>query len=126
MAKEFIFRGLRTEQIKKLSLKEFAALLPARQRRTIERGFTEAEKTLLKRIAAGDKEIKTHCRDMIVLPSMIGLMLKIHNGKEFPLIKIEEDMIGHRLGEFTATRKKIMHSAPGIGATRSSASLSVR
>ena len=50
----------------------------------------------------------------------------IHNGKEFVMIKITEEMLGHRLGEFAATRKKVAHSSPGIGATRSSASLSVR
>jgi small subunit ribosomal protein S19 len=126
MPREFIFRGLNAEAMKKLSLKEFAALLPARQRRTIERGFTEQQKILLKRIAAGSKEIKTHCREMITLPSMIGLVLKVYNGHEFIPVRVEDDMIGHRLGEFTQTRKKVAHSAPGIGATRSSASLSVR
>ena len=82
--------------------------------------------TALDTLKKEKKDLKTHCRDMIVIPDMVGRTLKIHNGKEFTIVKIAEDMLGHRLGEFTQTRKKVSHSAPGIGATRSSASLSVR
>ena len=121
--KEFIYKGRAIEELKNMDLKEFSELLPARQRRKIKRGFTEQEKILLKNIKA---KIETHCRDMIVLPEMVGMVIKIYNGKEFTPVTIIEEMIGHYFGEFALTRKKVEHSAPGIGATRSSASLSVK
>ena len=124
--KEFTFKGKTTEELKKMSLNELAQLLTSRQRRTIKRGFTEQQKILLKKIKANEKNIETHCRDMIILPEMIGITIKVHRGKEFVPVMIEQDMIGHCLGEFVLTRKKVAHSAPGIGATRSSASLSVK
>lgn len=124
--KEFTFKGKSVEELKKLSMNELAELLTARQRRTIKRGFTEQQKILLKKLRANEKNIETHCRDMVVLPEMIGKSIKVHQGREFVQVLIEEGMIGHCLGEFALTRKKVAHSAPGIGATRSSASLSVK
>jgi small subunit ribosomal protein S19 len=126
MAKEFSFRGKTFEEIAKLSVNEFAELLTARERRTLKHGFTDAQKKLLEDIKSGDKNVKTHCRDMIVLPEMVGMTIKIHNGREFVIVGVTKEMMGHRLGEFAMTRKKVGHSAPGIGATRSSAALSVR
>jgi small subunit ribosomal protein S19 len=126
MAKEFIFRGKKLDDIKKMSLQEFASLLTARERRKIKRGFTEQEKIFLENLKAGEKDPKTHCRDLIVLPEMLGRLIKVHSGKEWVPVQIEPEMLGHRLGEFSQTRRKVSHSAPGIGATRSSASLSVR
>ena len=124
--KEFTFRGKTVEELKKLSINELAQLLTSRQRRTIKRGFTEQQKILLKKIKQNQKNIETHCRDMIILPEMIGMIIKVYQGKEFVPVMIEQDMIGHCLGEFALTRKRVAHSAPGIGATRSSASLSVK
>jgi len=124
--KEFTYKGKTLEELKKMSIDELAEILPARQRRSLKRGFTEYQKKLLKKIRKGEKNIKTHCRDMIILPEMVGLTIKVHNGKEFVDVKIVPEMIGHYLGEFALTRKKVEHSAPGIGATRSSAALSVK
>ncbi len=129
--KKFTFRGKTTEEIEKLSLKEFIELLPARQRRSIKRGFTDSQKSLLEKIKKAKqgvwkKEIKTHVRDMIVLPEMLGLNIRIHNGKEFIPVNIIPEMLGHLFGEFVTTRKKVEHSAPGLGATKSSASIAVK
>lgn len=124
--KEFTFKGKTTEELKKLSLNELANLVNARQRRSIKKGFTEQQKILLRKLRSNEKNIKTQCRDMVILPEMIGKTIKVHQGKEFIPVTLEEDMVGHYLGEFTQTRKKVAHSAPGIGATRSSASLSVK
>jgi len=124
--KEFTFKGKTVEELKKISLNELAQLLTARQRRTIKRGFNEQQKILLKKLRAKEKNIETHCREMIVLPEMIGTTIKVHQGREFVPVIIEPEMIGHCLGEFALTRKRVAHSAPGIGATRSSASLSVK
>lgn len=126
MAKVFLFRGKKAEELKKLSLKEFAELITARERRSLQRGFTDAQKKLLDRLRKGKDNVKTHCRDMVIIPEMISKTLRVHNGKEFVTIRINEEMLGHRLGEFALTRGKVSHSSPGIGATRSSASLSVR
>jgi small subunit ribosomal protein S19 len=126
MAKIFTFRGKTFDEIRKLSLNEFAEMLPARERRTLKRGFTEPQRKLLKALRKDKRDTKTHCRAMIILPEMVNKIIRVHNGKEFTVVRITEEMIGHRLGEFALTRKRVAHSSPGIGATRSSASLSVR
>lgn len=72
------------------------------------------------------KQIRTHQRDIVIVPNMVGYQVHIHNGKEFMKIEIVPEMLGHRLGEFSATRKKVEHGAPGIGATKSSGALSVK
>ena len=124
--KEFTFKGKTTEELQKMSMNELTQLLTARQRRKLKRGFTEQQEILLRKLRANEKNIETHCRDLIILPEMIGKTIKVHYGKEFMPVTIESDMVGHYLGEFALTRKKVAHSAPGIGATRSSASLSVK
>ena len=123
--KEFSYRGKTLQQIKQMNIKEFAELLPARLRRSLIREQRETHKPLLKKLAKKDS-VKTHCRDIVILPLMIGKTINVYNGKEFFAVRVEADMIGHYLGEFVQTRKKVQHSAPGIGATRSSASLSVK
>lgn len=124
--KEFKFQGKTLHDLQRLSVKEVAELLPSRSRRKIMRGFTEAEKALLDKLQTKQKKIKTHCRDMVVLPNMVGRIISVHAGKEFRDVEITGEMIGHRLGEFAHTTVKVQHSAPGIGATKSSASLSVK
>lgn len=124
--KEFTFKGKTFDELEKMTPNEVSNLLTARQRRTIKRGFTEQQKILLKKLRQKEKNIETHCRDMVILPGMVGSTIKVYQGKEFLPVAIEQDMIGHCLGEFVLTRKRVAHSAPGIGATRSSASLSVK
>lgn len=124
--KEFTYRGKKVEDLEKLSLNELAELFPSRQRRKIKRGFTEQEKLFLKKVRNGESKLKTHCREMIVLPEMVDKTIEIHNGKEFVKITIQPEMIGHFFGEFTYNRKRVAHSSPGIGATRSSAAMSVK
>ena len=80
----------------------------------------------MKKIEKKKDGVKTHCRDMIILPKMVGIMVKVYNGKTFFPVRITDEMLGHYLGEFVLTRKSVSHSAPGIGATRSSASISVK
>ncbi|MBU3940537.1 MAG: 30S ribosomal protein S19 [Nanoarchaeota archaeon] len=131
MAKEFKFKGKTLEEIKQMPLSEFAKLISSRERRKLLRGFTDAEKRLLLKVkefkeGKRKKNIKTHCRDMIVIPDMIDLMIYVHSGKVFMPIQIIPEMLGHRLGEYVPSRQKVSHSAPGIGATRSSAFASVK
>ena len=124
--KEFKFRGKTFEELKSATINEFADLLPARQRRSLKRGLTEQQKILLKKVSKKETNIESHCRDMVILPEMVGTTIKVHKGNTFVPVIIVEDMIGHYLGEFALTRNKVAHSSPGIGATRSSSSLSVK
>ncbi len=125
MAKEFLYRGKNITEIKKMSLDDFAKLIPSRERRKLKRGFREAEKKFLEDLKESSN-VKTHCRDMVIIPEMVGKAVKVYNGKDWVMLQIEPEMLAHRLGEFALTRKVVRHSAPGIGATKSSASLSVR
>lgn len=126
MAKEFVWKGKTEEEIKTMDLKTFSTLIHSRQRRSLKRGFTEQQKKFIKDIEKGKKNLRTHCRDMVILPMMIGKMILVYNGKEFSPVSITAEMIGHYLGEFSYTRKGVSHSAAGIGATRSSKAVSAR
>jgi len=121
LPKIFTYRGKTLEEMKKMTLEEFARLLPARERRSLlKRGLTEQQKILLKKLRSGKEFVKTHVRDMIIIPEMVGKKIGVYNGKEFVPVEIKPEMIGHRLGEFAPTRKRVKHSSPGVGATRSS------
>ncbi|MEK6916319.1 MAG: 30S ribosomal protein S19 [Nanoarchaeota archaeon] len=124
--KEFTFRGMTLDEAKKLSLKEFMKHVPSRSRRSLERGFTDAQKILLEQLKTGKNSVKTHCRDMVIIPEMIDRKIKVHNGKQFVEVLIQAEMLGHVLGEFSLTRGGVKHSAPGVGATRSSTGVSVK
>ncbi len=118
-AKEFAFRGYTFEEIQKMSLENFMKLLPSRERRKLKRGLTEQEEILLRKLRKKGSA-RTHCRDMLILPEMVGKVVFVHNGKEFVRVEIKPEMLGHRLGEFAQTRRFEKHSGPGVGATRSS------
>lgn len=125
MEKQFTYRGKTLQDIKKMDLQEFMKIVPSRQRRSLQRSIAKQYKPLMGKIqktkeGVYKKPIKTHARDMIVVPDMLDLTIHIHNGKTFEPIKITEEMLGHYLGEFAMTRVKVTHSAPGIGATKSS------
>ncbi|MEM5870061.1 MAG: 30S ribosomal protein S19 [Candidatus Aenigmatarchaeota archaeon] len=121
MTKVFTFRGKTLDELKKMSIEEFARLLTAKERRTLKRGLQENQKKLLEKIKKNpDGFHKTHIRDMIILPQMVGAKLGVYNGKEWVSVYITPEMIGHRLGEFSIPIKRVKHSAPGIGATKGS------
>lgn len=127
MAKKiFRYRGKTFDEIKNLKLNEFMEIIPARERRSLKRGFTPEEKALVDNLQQGKTEIKTHCRDMVILPIMVGKKLLVYMGNKFEPVIVTEEMLGHRLGEFVLTRKRLKHNAPGIGATKSSGALSVK
>jgi small subunit ribosomal protein S19 len=116
---EFTYRGRRASELAKLSLEELAEQLPARQRRTLKRGFSKEHKKLMANLKGSDG-VRTHLRDMIVLPEMVGKRIEIHNGRKFEPVEIIPEMIGHYFGEFALTRARVQHGAAGVGATRSS------
>lgn len=120
MAKKFLFRGKTLEELKQMDSDEFMKLVKSRPRRALKH-VTEQQKILLENIRKNPQKFhKTHCRDTVIVPEMVGVNIGIHNGKEFVSVIITEEMLGHRLGEFSMTRKPVKHSSPGVGATRSS------
>ncbi len=128
MPKRFMYRGHTLEQLQGLSMDEFILLLPSRHRRSLQRGLKTEQRILLEKMraakAAMDKGqsiiVKTHARDMVILPEMAGVTILLHNGKDFAPIEITPRMIGHYLGEYAVTNKPVKHGQPGIGASRSS------
>ena len=118
---KFAFRGKSWEEIEEMGMKEFSSLLTSGERRSLRRGFTEAQKCLLRGVQANRKKFhRTKSRQMVVIPEMVGVKIGVHNGKEYIPVEIKQEMLGHRLGEFALTRKLVKHSAPGFGATKSS------
>ena len=126
--KKFRYRGKTLEELLEMPLDEFDQILPDRQRRSLKRGFNDAQRRLLEKVMKARKEmekgknvrIRTHVRDMVILPIMVGLTIEVYNGKEFVPVKIVPEMIGHYLGEFSHTTKIVKHGEPGLKATRSS------
>jgi len=119
--KEFCYRGYSIEELKAMTREDVLAILPSRARRNMTRGLREDQEKLLVSLKDHpDKIHRTHMRDMIVLPEMVGRKLAIHSGKEFKEVEIQPEMIGHYLGEFVQTRRFDKHAGPGVGATRSS------
>lgn len=125
---EFTYRGKSLGELKQMELREFARLLKSNERRSVLRHSDKLQDFVLRceKKIKHNKPIKTHLRDIIIVPKLVGLTIRVYDGKEFFPVKIVEEMLGHRLGEFAVTRMKVKHGAAGIGATRSSASLSVK
>lgn len=128
MPKEFRYRGYSLKELQEMSMDEFIHLVPSRQRRSLLKGLTEEQRILLENIRRTKellKEnknamVKTHIRDMIILPEMVDVTISVHNGKEFHPVMIAPEMVGHYLGEFAITNRSVKHGSPGIGASRSS------
>lgn len=99
-------------------------LFRARQRRKFSRGIKRKPIALLKKLrkakretAYGDKPeaIKTHLRNMVIVPEMIGSVVGVYNGKQYINVEVKPDMIGHYLAEFSITYKPIRHGRAGGG-----------
>ena len=121
-SKEQFYRGQPVEKLKELDVRESAKFLDARARRSVLRNFSVIEK-FIKRCeikVERKKKIKTHLRDIVIVPKLVGFTVGVHNGKTFQDIALTHEMIGHRLGEFAQTRVRVNHGSAGIGATKSS------
>ncbi|PSP55069.1 30S ribosomal protein S19 [Halobacteriales archaeon QS_1_67_19] len=123
---EFTYRGHTLDELQDMSLEDVAELLPARQRRTIERGLSTQQQKLLEDAREATEEgsandpIRTHLRNMPILPAFVGKTFEVYNGQSFERVYVEPEMLGHYLGEFQLTRQEVEHGQAGIGATRSS------
>jgi len=125
MVKEFLYRGIPKEELEKISFEKLFQLFNSRQRRSLTRGITDGKRKLIEEIKSSKagklkNPIKTHLRDLIILPYMVDVTVNVFSGKEFVPVKIKTEMIGHYLGEYVITNKKVSHGAPGVGASRSS------
>ena len=120
MPRDFKYRGKSVEELKSMSMDEFLLLLPSRTRRSLRRGLRNEQRIILEKIRQGEQVIRTHARDMVILPEMIGVTVQVYNGQDFIDVNINEKMIGHYLGEYSITMQQVRHGRPGIGASRSS------
>jgi len=123
--KIFTYRGKTLEELQALKTEELIELLPARQRRSLTRGNDPRGKKLYQKIKKAREsekpmKLRTHARDVIILPDMVEITIEVYTGKEWRSVDIKPEMIGHYLGEFALSRGRISHGMPGMGATRSS------
>jgi len=133
--RKFTFRGVDLDALLDKTSDELVQMLNCRARRRYGRGLKRKPLALLKKLRKAKKEapplekpkvVKTHLRDTIIIPEMVGCMVAVHNGKTFNQIEIKAEMIGHYLGEFSLTYKPVKHGRPGIGATHSSRFIPLR
>lgn len=126
MVRKETYKGIEEEEIKKMTIEQFMKITTARNRRTLRRlNINPRLKnfiTRVRRIKAKNpkKIIRTHVRDAIIIPEWIGLTFAVHNGKEFKQFEVTFNKIGKRLGDFAHTTARVIHSGPGVGATRGS------
>jgi len=135
------YYGKTVEELINMPMDQFMRLLPSRARRSLiresssevqarreEMGLGESPRIkLLRKVMKARQllregktvKIRTHVRDMIVLPVMVGLTIEVYNGKEYVAVRITPEMIGHYLGEFAPTTRIVKHGEPGLKATRS-------
>uniref|UniRef100_A0A1B6CJU9 40S ribosomal protein S15 n=1 Tax=Clastoptera arizonana TaxID=38151 RepID=A0A1B6CJU9_9HEMI len=127
--RKFTFRGVDLDQLLDMPAEQLMELLHARARRRFSRGLKRKPMALVKKLRKAKKEappnekpevVKTHLRNMIIVPEMVGSIVGVYNGKTFNLVEVKPEMIGHYLGEFSITYKPVKHGRPGIGATHSS------
>ena len=125
MVKKFEYQGLDIKELEKIPMDKLLQLFPSRARRSLKRGITDGKRKLIEEIKlakAGKLKnpVRTHIRDLIILPYMVGVKVNVFSGKEFVAVNIIPEMIGHYLGEYVITNKRVSHGAPGVGASRSS------
>jgi small subunit ribosomal protein S19 len=130
MAERIAFRGMTPSEVAKHDMKDYASLITSRERRSIKRNGLEYKK-LVEKVAAhlaekSTKPIKTTIREAVILPQWIGLKFEVHNGKEWKPVFVTAAMLGHRLGQYSHTTKRVIHSDPGIRATRGSKFLAMK
>ena len=125
MVRQFTYRGLSQKELEELPLDKMLKLFPSRARRSLTRGINDGKRKLIEEMKAAKSgilknPINTHLRDVLILPTMVGVTLNVYSGKEFRPVTITTEMVGHYLGEYVITNKRVSHGAPGVGASRSS------
>lgn len=129
MPKEPTYRGFTLEELQQISMDDFIRILPSRQRRSMLRGLPQEQRIFIEKLRKAKKKttekgqkpsVKTHCRDVVILPEMVGMTIFLYNGRVFLPIEITLNKVGHFLGEYAITNKRVVHGTPGIGASKSS------
>lgn len=135
MAKEFTYMGKTLAELQAMSVEDFAKITTARSRRSIKRGV---DKQMLAKVMdmhalvkAGKapvpmKAIRTHLRQFVIIPQMVGLKIAVYKGNSFDPVEIQPEMMGHVLGEYIQTRKQVKHGKAGIGSTKSSSAVTAK
>ncbi len=120
--KELRYRGMNLEELKALDAREFAKFIRSKDRRFVLRNFQKVENFVnrAKEKMSKNKAIRTHIRDVVIVPEMVGMKIFVYNGNKFIPVVITIEMLGHKLGEFAPTRARIKHSKAGVGATKGS------
>lgn len=118
--KQFLFRGKTLDELNALDVREFAKYLKTTSRRYILRNFQQIENFLKRsrKKIENKKQIKTHDRELVVVPEMVGWRIYVYRGNSFEQVDVVGEMLGHRIGEFALTRKKANHVKSGAGATK--------
>lgn len=133
----YSYRGVELSNLVKMTPNQLFELYPARIRRKFSRGLKGKETNLLRKVRASKvgvnpdagerpEPVKTHLRNVVIVPEMVGAIVGVYNGKSFTNVEIKADMIGHYLGEFSITYTPVRHGRPGIGATHSSRFIPLR
>ncbi len=128
MARQLLYKGIEVEKISQITFDDFLKMIPSNSRRTLKRMGTQIKKFIekLRKHDFSKKPMKTHFRQMVILPEMIGKRFLVYNGKEYVELLVTPEKLGKRLGEYAITIKLVRHSGPGIGATRGSKSVELK
>ncbi|CAN7036478.1 unnamed protein product [Brassica rapa subsp. trilocularis] len=121
--KKFAFKGVDLDALLDMSTDDLVKLFPSRIRRRFSRGLTRKPMALIKKLRKAKREapqgekpepVRTHLRNMIIVPEMIGSIIGVYNGKTFNQVEIKPEMIGHYLAEFSISYKPVKHGRPGV------------
>lgn len=130
-----MYRGIELDKLLEMGAAEVVALFRSKQRRRFKHGMhpkydrlIKKLKTAVKNTAYGEKPkpVKTHLRNAIIMPEMVGSVCEVYSGKYWTPVEVKAEMIGQYLGEFSMTYKPIKHGKVGHGATRGSKFVSLR
>ncbi|PWN94911.1 putative 40S ribosomal protein S15 [Tilletiopsis washingtonensis] len=122
--RKFSYRGVELDALLDMSNEDFMALVHARARRRFQRGLKRKPMGLIKKLRKAKKEapanekpavVRTHLRDMIIVPEMVGSVIGVYNGKQFYNSEVKPEMVGHYTGEFSPTYMPVNHGKPGLG-----------
>ena len=135
--RNYTYRGKTLDDLRAMEIRDFVELLGSRRRRWFERDFSHKHVKLINKLKkardsiAGQQGVKppvvrTHLREMVILPEFVDNVIGIYNGKEFVEVQIKPEMVGHVLADFSMAKKIVKHSKAGVGATRSSSATSLK
>merc|ERR1712107_870273 len=125
--KKYSYRGVDLDKLLDLSNQDLMDLFRARQRRKFSRGIKRQPITLLKKLRKAKREtaygekpepVKTHLRNMVIVPEMIGSVVAVYQGKQFINVEVKPGMIGHYLADFSITYKPVRHGGCRKGGTK--------